>query len=60
LLKHISDDNDARRLERAVQKIEGVLNVSVNLTTEHVRIQYIPTIISQSELRRGIKSIGLR
>ena len=58
LLKHISDDNDARRLERAVQKIEGVLNVSVNLTTEHVRIQYIPTIISQSELRRGIKSIG--
>jgi Cu+-exporting ATPase len=58
LVKHISDDNDARRLDRAIRKIEGVLNVYVNLTTEQVRIQYIPTIISQSELRRGIKSVG--
>src|SRR4030066_845782 len=47
LVKHISDDNDARRLVRAIRKIEGVLNVYVNLTTERVRIQYIPTIISQ-------------
>jgi Cu+-exporting ATPase len=58
LIKHLSDNNDARRLENAVSKIEGVLNVFVNLNTDRVRIQYIPTIISQSELRKGINSIG--
>jgi Cu+-exporting ATPase len=58
LIKRLSDDNDARRLERAVQKIEGVLEVKVNLTTGQVRIQYIPTIVSQAELRKGIKLSG--
>ncbi len=58
LLKHLSDDNDARRIEKAVQKIEGVLEASVSLTTEHARIKYIPTIVSQNELRNAIKSAG--
>ena len=58
LIKRMSDDNDARRLERALRKIEGVLDVKVNLTAEQVRIQYIPTIVSQAELRKGITSIG--
>jgi Cu+-exporting ATPase len=57
-IKRMSDDNDARRLERAVCKIEGVLDVQINLTAEQVRIQYIPTIVSQAELRKGIRSIG--
>jgi len=58
LIKRMSDDNDARRLVRALRKIEGVLDVKVNLTAEQVRIQYIPTIVSQIELRKAIKSIG--
>ena len=58
LIKRIGDDNDARRLERAISKIEGVLDVTVNLSTEHIRIQYIPTIVSQTELRKAIKAIG--
>lgn len=58
LLKRLSDDNDARRLERAISKIEGVLDIKVNLATEQVRIQYIPTIVSQAELRKAIKSAG--
>lgn len=58
LIKRMSDDNDARRIERVINKVEGVLDVTVNLTTEHARIQYIPTIVSQAELRREIKSAG--
>jgi Cu+-exporting ATPase len=58
LIKHLSDVNDARRLEHAVSKIEGVRKVYVNITTDRVRIQYIPTIINQSELRKSINSIG--
>lgn len=58
LIKHMSDDNDARRIERAVNKIEGVLDVSVSITSEHAKIKYIPTIVGQAELRRVIKSSG--
>jgi Cu+-exporting ATPase len=58
LIKRMSDDSDARRIEKAVNKIEGVLEVNVSLTSEHAKIKYIPTIISQAELRRVIKSSG--
>ena len=58
LIKRMSDDNDARRIEKAVNKIEGVLEASVSLTSEHAKIKYIPTIVSQAELRRVIKSSG--
>jgi P-type Cu+ transporter len=58
LIKRMSDDTDARRIERAINKVEGVLEVHVSITTEHARIRYIPTIISQTDLRRVIKSSG--
>jgi Cu+-exporting ATPase len=58
LIKRMSDDSDARRIERAIQKVEGVLNVNVSITTEQAKIRYIPTLVSQAELRRVIKSSG--
>src|SRR4030042_6691695 len=57
-VKRMSDDNDARRLERVINKIDGVLDEKVNLSTEHIRIQYIPTILSQAEIRKVIKANG--
>lgn len=58
LIKRMSDDNDARRIERAISKIDGVLDAKVNFTSETARVQYIPTVVSQAELRRVIKSNG--
>lgn len=58
MIKRMSDDSDARRIEKAIQKIEGVLNVNVSITTEQAKIRYIPTLVSQAELRRVIKSSG--
>ncbi|HEX2697585.1 MAG TPA: heavy metal translocating P-type ATPase, partial [Anaerolineales bacterium] len=58
VIKRMADDNDARRLEKALQKIEGVLEVSVNVTTDHARVKYVPTIISQAEIRRAVKDAG--
>lgn len=58
VIEHLSDDNDARRLERTIHKIDGVLDINVNLTNDHARILYIPTVISQAEIRKAIKSIG--
>ena len=58
VIRRMVDDNDARRLERAVRKTEDVLDINVNLTTGQGRIKYIPTIVNQAELRKVIKSIG--
>lgn len=58
LLKRISDDNDARRLERSLSSMEGVLSVQVSVVSERVRVRYIPTIITYTELRRAIHALG--
>ena len=58
LIQRMSDDNDARRLEKALSELDGVLEAQVNFTTERARIQYIPTIVSQADLRRAVASAG--
>ena len=58
VIKRLSDDNDARRLEKALAKLEGVLEAQVTFTTEKARVKYVPTIVTQAELRRAIASAG--
>ena len=58
VIKRLSDDNDARRLERALTNLEGVLEAQVNFTTEKARVRYVPTIVTQAELRRAIANTG--
>lgn len=58
IIKRLSDDNDARRLEKALAKLEGVLEAQVTFTTEKARVKYVPTIITQAELRRAVVSAG--
>ncbi|MCH7480449.1 MAG: heavy metal translocating P-type ATPase, partial [Chloroflexi bacterium] len=54
----MSDDNDARRLEKVLNALDGVVSVQVNFTSERARIQYIPTMVSQADLRRSISKEG--
>jgi Cu+-exporting ATPase len=58
IIKRLSDDNDARRLEKALSKLEGVLEAQVTFATEKARVKYVPTIITQAELRRAVSSAG--
>lgn len=58
IIKRLSDDNDARRLEKALQNLEGVLETQVSFTTEKARVKYVPTIVSQAELRRAVAMAG--
>ena len=58
VIKRLADDNDARRLEKALARIEGVLEAQVTYTTEKARVKYVPTIVTQAELRRAISSAG--
>ncbi|PKO06138.1 MAG: copper-translocating P-type ATPase [Chloroflexi bacterium HGW-Chloroflexi-3] len=56
----MSDDNDARRLEKALSSQEGVLATSVIYSAERAKVTYIPTIISQQDLRKIVKQAGFQ
>ena len=58
LVHRMSDDNDARRLEKKLAELEGILEVSVSFASERARLKYVPTIISQSEIRRAVADAG--
>jgi Cu+-exporting ATPase len=58
LIRRLSDDNDARRLEKALLGLEGVREAQVNFTTERARVRYIPTLVSQADLRKAVASAG--
>jgi Cu+-exporting ATPase len=58
VIKRLSDDNDARRLEKNLVKLEGVLEASVSITTERARVKYIPTVVSQAEIRQAVARSG--
>jgi len=58
VIKRLADDNDARRLEKTLAKLEGVLEVSVSITTERARVKYVPTVVSQAEIRAAVARSG--
>ena len=57
-LRRLADDNDALRLEKALLAIEGVQEAQISYASERARIKYIPTLVSQGELRAAITKSG--
>lgn len=58
IIKRLSDDNDARRLEKTLLSLEGVLDAQVSFTSEKARARYIPTVVSQAEIRVAVSRSG--
>ena len=58
VIKRLADDNDARRLEKALLNLDGVLEAQVNFTTEKAHIRYVPTVVTQAEIRRAVSRSG--
>jgi Cu+-exporting ATPase len=59
-LQGLHDETDARVVEEAVAKIDGVLKVSVSSVTNVALIEYLPTMVGQGDLRRAIEAIGFK
>ncbi len=57
-LRRLSDDNDARRLEKALAALEGVTAARVSFAAEQAVVTYIPTLVSQADLRRAVSAAG--
>lgn len=47
-----------RRVERALQKVEGVHSAGVNLATERATVKYDPTLTSIAALRTAVEGAG--
>ena len=58
VIQRLSDDNDARRLQGELIKLDGVLEADVSFARERARVTYIPTIVSVGEIRSAIQRAG--
>ncbi len=58
IVQRLGDDNDVRRLERALNAVDGVVEASVNLASERARVRYIPTMVTQAEIRNAVQGAG--
>jgi Cu+-exporting ATPase len=54
----LGDENDARRLQKALAALEGVTDAAVNLAAEQASVKYIPTLVGQADLRRAVSAAG--
>lgn len=58
VIKGLSDDSDARRLEKALLKIEGITKAEASYAAGKARVQYVPTLVNQLDIRRIITAVG--
>jgi P-type Cu+ transporter len=58
LIQRMSDQTDAVRLEKVFASMDGVVEVQVNYGSERAKVRYIPTVVSQNELRRAVSAAG--
>src|SRR5918911_1599883 len=47
-----------RRIEKALKKVEGVADASVNLATEKARVVYDPALASPAQLKGAVEKAG--
>jgi Cu+-exporting ATPase len=58
IIQRMSDGSDAARLEKTLQQLEGVLEAQVSYGSERAILRYIPTVISEAEVRNAITTSG--
>jgi P-type Cu+ transporter len=58
LIQRMSDQTDAVRLEKVLASMDGVVEAQVNYGSERAKVRYIPTVVSQNELRRAVSAAG--
>lgn len=59
-VRGLSDPADVRILEKSINSLEGVLFSQANPATERITVRYVPTVLSQSEIRQVIRKAGFK
>lgn len=60
LIPGLTETSDAKRLEKVINSIEGVLDSIVNISKEKLLVKYIPTLVSQQDIRNVILKSGFQ
>jgi P-type Cu+ transporter len=60
VLQGLGESADAARLEKKLSQLSGILEVRVYIATETARVKYIPTVVSQLEIRQAVEAAGFR
>src|SRR5438552_8207609 len=47
-----------RRIEKALNKVEGVQEASVNLATEKARVVFDPALVGMDQMRAAVEKAG--
>jgi Cu+-exporting ATPase len=54
----LADASDAARLEAALRKLDGVIEVAANSVSGQARVRYVPTLLNPTDLRAAAKAAG--
>ena len=57
-LERLNESTDALRLEQRLTEESGIVSARVNLASERALVEYIPTTITQREIREAIRKAG--
>src|SRR5512142_1919828 len=57
-IQDLSNANNAGLLEKSLAKLNGILECQISIDSEKARVKYVPTIISQAEIRRSLREAG--
>lgn len=60
VIQGLNEKSDADRLEKQLLARSGIHKTRINLSTETVRLEFIPTIITKSEILEIVSSAGFR
>jgi len=58
IINRLSDVTDARQIEKSLAGVEGINEISMNSTTGKLVVKYIPTLLTQMDIRNQIKKLG--
>jgi Cu+-exporting ATPase len=58
LIAAMPSGSDAGKVERALRDVPGVIQASVNLTTEEATVEWVPGEITEADLVRAIEAAG--
>ena len=59
-ITNLVDDNDARVLQISLANIQGVINCMVNFVAGSATVEYIPTVVSHSDIQNAIIAAGFK
>ncbi len=58
LISGISCASCVQKIEKALNSLSGVINVSVNLANNKAKVDFVPGVITQDDIKKKIRDVG--